>query len=43
LVSKSYAATQEFFTLYWVGGIMMSILFFMILSLPLRKSDLKAA
>ena len=43
LVSRSYATTQEFFSLYWVGGIMMSILFFMILSLPLRKSDLKAA
>ena len=39
LVSNSYAATQEFFSLYWSGGIIMTLLFFMILSLPLKKSE----
>ena len=43
LVSRSYALTQEFYHLYWVGGLVMSILFFMILSLPLRKSDVSTA
>ena len=43
LVSRSYALTQEFYYLYWVGGILMSVLFFMILSLPLRKSATSAA
>ncbi len=43
LVSRSYALTQEFYYLYWVGGILMSVLFFMILSLPLRKSNASAA
>jgi len=43
LVSRSYALTQEFYYLYWVGGILMSVLFFMILSLPLRKSAASAA
>ena len=43
LVSRSYALTQEFYYLYWVGGILMSVLFFMILSLPLRKSATSVA
>jgi len=43
LISRSYALTQEFYYLYWVGGILMSVLFFMILSLPLRKSATSAA
>ena len=43
LVSRSYALTQEFYYLYWVGGILMSVLFFMILSLPLRKSATSTA
>lgn len=43
LVSRSYALTQEFYYLYWVGGILMSVLFFMILSLPLRKSAASVA
>jgi len=43
LVSRSYALTQEFYYLYWVGGVLMSVLFFMILSLPLRKSATSVA
>ena len=43
LVSRSYALTQEFYYLYWVGGVLMSVLFFMILSLPLRKSAASVA
>ena len=39
LVSNSYAATQEFYSLYWSGGLIMTLLFFMILSLPLKKSQ----
>jgi len=38
LVARSYTLTGEFYYLYFISGVMMSLLFFMILSLPLRKS-----
>ena len=40
LVARSYALTGEFYYLYFFSGVLMSLLFFMILSLPLRKSVL---
>ncbi|MFM1594337.1 MAG: MFS transporter [Woeseiaceae bacterium] len=39
LVARSYTLTGEFYYLYFISGALMSVLFFMILSLPLRKSE----
>ncbi|MFQ3334329.1 MAG: FSR family fosmidomycin resistance protein-like MFS transporter [Woeseiaceae bacterium] len=43
LVSRSYALTGEFYYLYLTSGVFMSLLFFMILSLPAQKSTAVSA